>query len=117
MDIFRPQLPGHALRHRAQAEFGAGERGIAIAAAQARRRPGEEDRAFAPRDHLACGFPACEEPRIARHLPHFAEHALRRIKQRSIHVAADIEDADLKRGDLVRFLQEGGDILFLAGVE
>src|SRR5882757_9992509 len=51
MDVFGAELARHRLRHRAQAEFGAGKGGKAAAAAQARGRTGEEDVAVATRQH------------------------------------------------------------------
>src|SRR5581483_166427 len=43
MDVLRPELARHRLRHRTQAELGAGESGKAAAAAHRGGRAGEED--------------------------------------------------------------------------
>ena len=58
MDVFGPELPRHALRHRAQAGLGAGERRIADAAANAGGSAGKENAAFAVRQHHARGLAA-----------------------------------------------------------
>src|SRR5262245_42654707 len=49
VDVLRPQLARHRLRYCAEAKLGAGEGGIAAAAAQGRRSTGAEDVAAAAR--------------------------------------------------------------------
>ena len=117
MDVLRPELARHALRDGAQAEFGAGERRIADAAAHAGGGAGEEDGALAARQHQPRRLAAGEEAGVAGHLPDLAEHPLGGFQQREIDVGAEIEDADFERRVRVGFAQEGGDVLLLAGIE
>ena len=117
VDVLRPELARHRLRHGAQAELGAGEGGIAAAATQARGGAGEEDVALAPRQHQPRRLAAGEKAGIAGHLPDLAEHPLGGLEDREIDVGADVEDADLERRMLVGVVEEGGDLLLLARVE
>ena len=117
MNVLGTELARHALRDRAQAGLGAGERRIADAAANARGGAGEEDAAFAARQHQPGGFAAGQESGIAAQFPNLAKHAFGRVQQRKIDVAADIEDADFERGMRVGGAQEAGDVVFLAGVK
>ena len=117
MDALRAELAGRALRHRAQAEFGAGEGGVADAAAQAGSGAGKED-VPRPRGSISrAASRAGQEAGVAGHLPDLAEDPLGRLEQREIDVGADVEDADLQRRRCVGRPQEGGDLLLLAGVE
>ena len=84
---------------------------------KARGRAGEEDIAFAARQHQARRFAAGEKAGIAGHFPDLAEHALGRIQNRKIDVGADVEDADLERRVLVGIAEEGDDLLLLARIE
>jgi hypothetical protein len=115
--FFGPKLARHALRHRAQPGFGAGKCGVADTAAYARGRAGEENASLPARQHQARRLTAGEKPGIAGQFPHFAEHPFGGVEQREIDVAADVENADLERRLGVRFAQEGGNIVLLAGIE
>ena len=117
VDVLRSQFARHALRHGAQAELGAGEGGIADAAAQARRRAREQDRALAMRQHEARGLAPREKAAITGHLPYFAEDAFGGLEDGEIHIGAGIEDADFKRRFGIGLFQERRDVFFLAGVE
>jgi hypothetical protein len=117
VDVLWAELARHALRHRAQAGLGAGERRIADAAAHARGRAGEEDAALAAWQHQPGGLAPAEEAGIAGELPDLAKYALRRFQQRKIDVSADVEDADFERRVRIGGLQKGGDVLFLARIE
>src|SRR5262249_43152646 len=117
VDVLRSQFARHRLRHCAQAEFRAGEGGIAAATAQRRGRAGEEDIAAAPRQHQPCGFAAREEAGIAGHLPDLPEYAFGGVEDREIDVGTDVEDADLERRVPVGVVEEGDDLLLLACIE
>src|SRR6266851_5574414 len=75
MNVVRTELSGGALSNRPQAEFGAGECGIADPAAQTGSCASEEDTAAAARQHMARRLSRAEKPRIAGHFPDLAEHA------------------------------------------
>ena len=100
VDVLRPQLARHALRHRAQPVLAGGEGGVAVRPAQARRRAGEQDRPAPARDHVARRLAAEQESAVARHLPHLAEHPRRRLGYREAHVRADVIDGDGDGADL-----------------
>ena len=101
----------------AQAGFGAGERGIADAAAHARGRAGEEDRALTARQHQPRRLAPGEEAGVAGQLPDLAEHALGRVQQRKIDIGADVEDADFERRVRVGGAQKSGNVLLLARIK
>ena len=117
MDVLRAKLARHALRHRAQPGFGAGERRVADAAAYARGCACEEDTSLPARQHqtrrLAPGEKAC----VASQLPDFTENSFGCVEQGEIDIAADVENANLERCVRVRGAQEGGDVIFFAGIE
>ena len=92
-----PELARHALRDGAQAELGAGEGGVAVAATHAGGRAGEEDRAAAARQHHARRLAAGQEAGVAGQFPDLAEHPLGGVQQREVDVGADVEDGDLQR--------------------
>ena len=68
-------------------------------------------------DHQARGFAPRKKARITGHLPNLAEHAPGRLYERKVHVGADIEDAHLERRGLLRILDEGDQVVFLARIE
>lgn len=55
--------------------------------------------------------------RLAGHFPDLEEHALGGLQNGEVHVGAGIGDDDLERGVRVGFVEEGGDVVFLARVE
>src|SRR5271168_2502813 len=65
VDVSQAELPRHALSNGSKPEFGASESGVAVAAAHARRRTGEEDRAPPVRQHPPRRLPPGEEARVA----------------------------------------------------
>src|SRR5262245_12128749 len=117
VDILRPELARHRLRDHAQPGFRGGERGVADTAAQARGRTGKEDCPTAARQHQARGFAPGDEAGVAGHFPDLAEHSLGGLEDRKIDVRADVEDADFERRLALGFLQERGEVVFLARVE
>src|SRR3954447_431628 len=117
MDVLGAQLAGHRLGHRAKTKLRAGERRITTAAAQGSRRAGEENVAFAARQHQPRRFAPGDEACPARHFPHLAKHSVGGLNDREVDISADIENAHLKRGELVRFIKESHDFLFLARIE
>ena len=98
MHALGAHLARQALRQRAQAVLGAGEGGKAGAAAQARRRAGEEDRAAPARSHHPRRLAAGEKAGEARHFPDFRIDLRRRLDDGKAHVGADVEDRRLRAG-------------------
>jgi acyl-CoA dehydrogenase len=117
VDILRTELASHALRDRAKSELGARKCCIANAATHTCGGAGEEDAAFAVRQHQACGFAAAQEPGIAGQLPDLAEDTLSRLQQRKVDVGADIEDADLEWSICIGSAKERRYIVLLARIE
>jgi hypothetical protein len=81
VDVLWAELARGTLRHRTQAELGAGEGCIADPAAHAGGGPGKKDVAPAARQHQARRLATGQEASVARHLPDFAEHPLSGIEQ------------------------------------
>ncbi len=117
MDVFRPELARHRLRHGAQAKLRAGKGRKAAAAAERRGRASEEDIALASRQHQPRRFAARDKAGPAGHFPYFPKHTVSGLQNRKIDIGADIEDADLQRRVLVGVIEEGRRLLFLPGVE
>ena len=98
--------------------LGAGEGGEARAAADARGRAGEQDRAAAAFDHAPRRLATGQEPGERRHFPDLGIDLRRRLDDREAHVRADIEDEDLDRADLALDpLDQRCDIAFDARIE
>src|SRR6266851_2011441 len=117
MDVLRPEFARHRLRHRPQAELGAGKGRKAATAAQARGRASEEDVALAPRQHQPRRFAPGDEACPAGHFPDLAEDAVGGLQNGKADVGADIEDADLQRRMLVGVIEERRHLVRLARVE
>src|SRR6266852_3260086 len=101
-----------------QAMLGAGEGGEAGAAAHARRRPGEEDRAVAARRHHLRRFAPHQEPGEAAHLPHLEIDPARRLADGKADIGADIEYRHLDRpGIALDALNQLFHLLFLARID
>ena len=100
MDAFGAKLARHALGERAQRMFTAGEGGIAVSAAKARRGAGEQDGATFARKHPFCGLAAHEECGERTHLPNFAINTRSGFGDAETHIAANIEDHDRERPDI-----------------
>src|SRR5580704_11952830 len=117
MDVFRSQFPRHRLRHRAQAEFCAGECRIAAATAKRGGGAGEEDAALAARQHQARRFAACDKAGPAGHFPDFSEHTIGGLQNREVDVGADVENADLERRVPVGVVEERRRLLLFPRIE
>ena len=118
VDVLRPELARHRLRHGAQAELCRGEGGKARAAAHAGGGAGEQDGAVAARHHVARRLAAGEEAAIAGELPGLAEQRLGRLQQRRVDVRAGVVEADFDGPDLA--LDLGEQVLdrgLLAGID
>ena len=118
MDVLRPQLARHRLRHGPQAEFSRGEGGEARAAAHAGGGAGEQDGAVAARHHMARRLATGEEAAIAGELPGLAEQRLGRLQERRVDVRAGVVEADRDGPDVA--LDLGEQVLdrgLLAGID
>jgi hypothetical protein len=117
VDVLRRELAGHRLGERAQPGLGRRESRIALAPAQRGGGAGEEDRAAAVRQHAPSRLPPGKEAGEAGHLPHLAEHPLRRVEERELNVGADVEDDQLERGVGIGGGEEAGDVGLVAGIQ
>ena len=118
VDSLRSQLASQALRQRPERVLRPGEGGKARAAAHARGRAGEKDRAAAAFDHSLRRLAAGQKPRERRHLPNLGIDPRRRLDDRKAHVRADIEDKRLDWTDLALDpFDQRRDIAFDARVE
>ena len=118
MHALGPQFARQALRQRPEGMLGAGEGGIARAAADARGRAGKEHRPPAPRNHHARRLPSGQEAREGRHLPHLGIDLRRRLGDGKAHVGADVEDQNLDRPDRpLDRVEEADDIGLVARIE
>src|SRR6516225_5728244 len=117
VDVVGSELARDGLSDGAQAKLRARERGVTGAAAQTCGRAGEEDVAFAPRQHQARSLAASQEARITGHLPNLPEHALGGVEDGEGYVRADVENADLQRCMSVGIAQEGDNLRLLSRIE
>src|SRR5690606_32486173 len=117
MYVLRSQLARHALRNRAQAEFGAGEGSITDTATQTCRSASEKDGAASMRQHQARSLAADEKARIAAHFPDLAENAPGRVQQREIDIGADVENAGLKRRVRIGIAEKPRYLILVARIE
>ena len=100
MNALGTQLSRHALGQGPQPELGAGEGGIATAAAKTGGGPGEKYAALVTRRHVPGGLPPGQESRQAGHLPYFVENPLRGFPDREVHIAPGIGDDDFQGSDV-----------------
>jgi hypothetical protein len=114
MDALRPQFPRHALGKRPEAEFWDREIGKARAAAQARGRAGEKDRAPPFRHHAPGRLLADMEAAQAVDAPASLENGGIDIEDAAWLERAGIEHDEIRRG--AHGVEHGGDLVPLRHV-
>jgi hypothetical protein len=117
VDILWTEFARRTLRHRAQAEFGAGKGSIADTAAHPGGGASEENVAPTARQHQARRLATGQKARVTGHLPDLAKHPLGGLDQWEIDIGPHVEDADLERCSRIGVLEERGDLFLLARIE
>lgn len=116
VDVLRPELARHRLRHLAQAALGRRKRGELRRAAHRCRGAREKNRAFAARNHAPRRLAPEEKPRVAAQAPDLLEHLGRRVEDRGAEIRPGVEDRHLDRAALLHALEEPRYLAFFAQI-